>query len=292
MGIGAPADDVARVIDRRLLKGRLGRFLDERRLREGAQAVVDAEQLPPARPLDPAPLEILRTAGMDALRDPARLEREILPALGLNDELLEEFPAELYPHCGKGLRHWQYPNQFAPYLATLAKLPISSYLEVGVRHGGTFLITVEYLARFTALRKAIAMDVVDSPWLRGQLRSRPGMRMVLADSQLPQLAWWLEKEGPFDLALVDAAHYEHTAQHDLETVRPHANVVVMHDIVSQACPGVGTVWRRFREEEADAWDFLEFVDQYDDVVERTGGCYLGIGVAIRKRRMIPSGGSV
>ena len=283
--------DVARVIDHRLFKGRLGRYLDERRLREGAQAVVDAESLPPARELDPAPLEVLRTADLETLRDPERLEHEILPALGLNDEILDEFPSELYPHCGKGLRHWQYPNQFAPYLATLARLPISSYLEVGVRHGGTFLITVEYLSRFTTLRKAIAMDVVDSPWLRRRLRGRPGMRMVLADSQLPQFGWWVEKEGPFDLALVDAAHYEHTAQHDLESVRPHANVVVMHDIVSQACPGVAAVWQRFRAEEAADWDFLEFTDQYDDVVERTGGSYLGIGLAIRKRRIIPSGGS-
>jgi hypothetical protein len=75
-------------------------------------------------------------------------------------------------------------------------------------------------------------------------------------------------------------------------VRPHANVVVMHDIVSQACPGVGAVWQRFRDEESEAWNFLEFTDQYDDVVQRTGGAYLGIGVAVRKQRIVPSGAPV
>jgi hypothetical protein len=276
---------VARVLDERVLRGRLGRLLDARAMRRGAQAVVDEEGLEPARELDVAPLEILRTADLEALRDPVRLEHEILPALGLNDEILDEFPRELYPHCGKGLRHWQYPNQFGPYLAALSQQPISSYLEVGVRHGGTFLITVEYLSRFAPLRKAIATDVVDSPWLRGQLRARPGMRLVLADSQLPQFPRFLGREGPFDLALVDAAHYEWTAQHDLDSVRPHANIVVLHDIVSQACPGVGAVWRRFRDEHAADWEFLEFTDQYDDVLERQGGPYLGIGVAIRRRRL-------
>ncbi|HEX8120367.1 MAG TPA: class I SAM-dependent methyltransferase [Solirubrobacteraceae bacterium] len=285
---GGVTEKVARLLDERVFRGGLSRVLDERRLRRGAREVVDREGLPPARELDVAPLELLRSADLETLRDPERLERDILPALGLNDEELDEFPRELYEFCGRGLRHWQYPNQFGPYLATLAGQPISSYLEVGVRHGGTFLITVEYLSRFRPLRKALAMDVVDSPWLRGQLKGRAGMRMVLADSQMPQFGWVLAREGPFDLALVDAAHHESTAQSDLEAVRPHANIVVLHDVVSQACPGVGTVWRRFRDEETADWDFLEFTAQYDDVVQRMGGPYLGIGVAIRKTRL-PAG---
>jgi cephalosporin hydroxylase len=287
---GAPererlAAKVARLLDERVFRGRLAKYLDERRLRIAARMLVEKEGFAPARELDVAPLEILRTADVGVLRDPGRLEAEILPALGLNDEELDEFPRELYPHTGKGLRHWQYPRQFAPYLVALSRLPISSYLEVGVRHGGTFLITVEYLSRFTTLRKAIAMDVVDSPWLRRQLAGRPGMRMVVGDSQIPQFGWFVEREGPFDLALVDAAHHEETAQRDLEAVRPHANVVVLHDVVSQACPGVGAVWRRFRAEEAGEWDFAEFTDQYDDVLERMGGPYLGIGMAVRKERL-------
>ena len=276
-------DTVARVLDERVLHGELGRFFDERALRRSADAVVEGESLAPAQELDVAPLEILRSADLDALRDPRRLEHEILPALGLNDEILEEFPRELYPYCGRGLRHWQYPNQFAPYLATLSGLGISSYLEIGVRHGGTFLITVEYLSRFRPLIKAIATDVVDSPFIRRQLRRRRGMRFVLADSQQPEFRRFVEREGPFDLVLIDAAHFERTAQHDLESVKPHANVVVMHDIVSQACPGVGAVWNRFRREGAGEWEFAEFTEQYDDVLERQGGAYLGIGVAMRRR---------
>jgi cephalosporin hydroxylase len=259
------------------------RLLDERALRRGAAS--HAEDLPPARDLDVVPLSLLRTTDEAELRDPGRLEREILPALGLNDEILEEFPEELYPYCGRGLRHWQYPNQFGPYLAFLSGQRVASYLEIGVRHGGTFLITIEYLSRFTRLRKALATDVVDSPFLRRQLRKRRGARFVLADSQLPEFRTFVEREGPFDLVLVDGAHYEHTCQHDLDSVRPHANIVVLHDIASDACPGVAAVWSRFREEEAEAWDFHEFTDQYDDVRERQSASYLGIGVAVRKQRL-------
>ncbi|QOZ33873.1 hypothetical protein [Bradyrhizobium sp. CCBAU 53421] len=50
------------------------------------------------------------------------LEREFIPALGLNDELLHEQPPELAPSFGKGLHLWQYPNQLAPYLAWLAPM--------------------------------------------------------------------------------------------------------------------------------------------------------------------------
>ena len=278
-------DTVARVLDERVLHGELARFFDERALKRSADVVVEVESLAPAQELDVGPLEILRSADIEALREPKRLEAEILPRLGLNDEILEEFPQELYAYCGKGLRHWQYPNQFAPYLATLSGLGVESYMEIGVRHGGTFLITVEYLSRFRRLRKAIATDVVDSPFIRRQLRRRRGMRFVLADSQQPEFRRFVEREGPFDLVLIDAAHFERTAQHDLESVRPHANVVVMHDIVSQACPGVGAVWNRFRDGHAADWEFLEFTSQYPDVLARQGGAYLGIGVAVRRRRL-------
>ncbi|MCU1283438.1 MAG: hypothetical protein JWM53_6984 [bacterium] len=70
----------------------------------------------------------------------------LLCELGLNDEGLSELPPELHAQCG-GLRIWQYPTQFAPYLAQLARLRVRSYLEI-VRHGGSFVATAEYLDAF------------------------------------------------------------------------------------------------------------------------------------------------
>ena len=45
------------------------------------------------------------------------LEHELIPALGLNDELLHEQPPQLFPSLGQGLHLWQYPNQLGRYLA-------------------------------------------------------------------------------------------------------------------------------------------------------------------------------
>ncbi len=49
------------------------------------------------------------------------LEHTLIPALGLNDEILHEQPRELSASYGKGLHIWQYPNQLAAYLAWLAR---------------------------------------------------------------------------------------------------------------------------------------------------------------------------
>src|ERR1700753_2886539 len=104
----------------------------------------------------------LRQAPLESLLDVDWRDSCMLPFLGLNDEMIHEYPEELYPWCGYGLKSWQYPNQFAGYLRHLATLDIQTYAEIGARHGGTFIITVEYLKRFGTLRKAAAIDVQES----------------------------------------------------------------------------------------------------------------------------------
>ncbi len=119
------------------------------------------------RGLHPTPIELERIAlvrdrAPRELADAEQLAR-LLPALGLNDEGLHEFPAALHPHCGQGLRIWQYPIQFAPYLARLATLGVRSYLEIGIRHGGSFVATVEVLGRCHPLEAAWAIDIIPCP---------------------------------------------------------------------------------------------------------------------------------
>ncbi|MFM9945421.1 MAG: CmcI family methyltransferase, partial [Bacteroidia bacterium] len=79
------------------------------------------------------------------LKDIEFLEHELILSLGLNNEILNEFPTHLYPYCGQGLFIWQYPNQLAKYLKFISEYEINSYLEIGVRHGGMFLLTKTYL---------------------------------------------------------------------------------------------------------------------------------------------------
>ena len=105
-----------------------------------------------------------------------------------------------------------------------------------------------------------------------------------ADSQLPAFRRLVERQGPFDLVLIDGDHSEEGCQNDLYLLKPHASIIVLHDIVSTMCPGVPAVWQRFRDSEADDWTFHEFTDQYDDALARTGSTYLGIGMAVRRDR--------
>lgn len=231
------------------------------------------------RPIDLTRLEALRVADVSALRTPEVLER-LLPELGLNDEILSEFPADLLPSCGEGLLSWQYPNQFAPYLCELARYPIESYLEIGARHGGTFAITVEYLNRFTPVHTALAVDIGASPTLLEYERIRPGARFAQVSSSSDEFRELVRATGRFDLVLIDGNHVEAAAWSDFETIRPHARMVAVHDIGSDACPGIAKVWSRIRREYAGHYRFLEFTAQYDDVVERTGARFLGIGLAV------------
>lgn len=247
---------------------------DRRRVRE------HLELYGPAQPIDLAPLARLRSAPLDELADPARLER-LLPELGLNDEHLDQFPPHLYPFCGTGLRHWQYPSQFAPYLAEVARHRVRSYLEIGTRHGGTFVLTVEYLRRFTELRRAVGIDIQPAAGLDAYAREHPFAEALTVSSREARFASLVRRGAPWDLVLIDGDHGEEAVRADYRLVRDHANMLVFHDIVSSAVPGVGIVWREAQEELAGAWTFHEFIAQYDEVQERHGEPFLGLGLAVR-----------
>jgi hypothetical protein len=120
-----------------------------------------------ARPLNlAAGIDLLRQTPLPRLREPDFIEKELLPQLGLNDELLNEQPASLATYLGQGFgwRIWQYPNQFSKYLVFLSSIapPLSSYAEIGCRFGGTFVLTVEYLVRFNPeFGAALAVDLIE-----------------------------------------------------------------------------------------------------------------------------------
>jgi hypothetical protein len=253
------------------------RVVPERaRVRVGSAIGVDKP-----RPLELARLELIRQRDAGWLTDPERLEHELLPALGLCDDIPGAFPTELEWAVGGGLRHWQAPNQFGPYLAHLARYPIRTYLEVGVRHGGTFAITVEYLSRFRALDEATGIDIDDVPAMHALRRERPEVRFLRLDTGSPEFAREVDARGPYDLVLVDADHSYEACRRDVDTVLDHANVLALHDVVDAACPGVRQVWRELRAELRGERDFFEFTAQYDEILRRNGEPAFGLGIAVR-----------
>lgn len=231
------------------------------------------------RSIDLRKVSLIREASLRDLGDAQYLERELLPRLGLNDELLHEFPRALYPHVGTGLLHWQYPSQFSRYLVELARHRIETYLEIGARHGGTFVITVEYLSRFHPVSRAVAVDLECSPALIHYANSRRGVAAIAANSQTDHFREFVHSRGPFDLVLIDGDHSEAGCRHDFETVAGHARIIVLHDIASDAVPGVGRVWKEIRATYGGRYRFLEFTEQYREFAEKDRS-YLGIGMAI------------
>jgi hypothetical protein len=245
--------------------------------RDRARAVYDD-----ARPIDLSRVELIRAAPIERLSDPAWIEHDLLPALGFNDELLEEFPTELLPRTGEGLLHWQYPNQFSKYLVELSRHRIESYLEVGVRHGGTFVVTTEYLKRFRPLRLALGNDLLPMPGLEPYARSEPEVELLRGSSHGPRFWLTARRRGPFDLVLIDGDHTEEGCRRDFELLRDQARLIAFHDIASEVVEGVPTVWCEIKERYADRYDFVEFTDQYGDVHERTRNQYLGLGLVMPK----------
>lgn len=258
------------------LRRRLGAVRDRRRSIQGHRELYGA-----AVPIDLAPLARLREAPMALLSDRARLE-ELLPALGLNDELVGVYPAALEGATGRGLRFWQYPCQFAPYLLELSRQDVGSYVEIGTRHGGTFALTVEYLRRFGPVAWAAGVDIQKAPGMGAYTEGDDTLEALVLDSRTARFARLVAERRP-DLVLVDGDHSEEGVRADLEVVREHARLIAFHDIVSELVPGVGAVWREFRAAAGPEWRFEEYVEQYPEVVERLGHAVLGIGLAIRER---------
>ena len=93
------------------------------------------------------------------------LENELIPSIGLNNENLNEQPAELAKFFGKGLHLWQYPSQLAKYLVWIANNAnsIKNYTEIGCRWGGTFILINEWLKKIGApIESSIAIDPIEA----------------------------------------------------------------------------------------------------------------------------------
>ena len=221
---------------------------------------------------------MVRSASLRELRDEKFLAEEFLLILGLNAEALAEFPEGLYPWCGHGIRSWQYPIQFSAYLTYLSTKKIGSYLEIGCRHGGTFIIVVEYLRRFMDLNTAVAIDILRTDIMTAYSERTAGVEYRIANSREPYAMSFIGSRR-WDLALIDGDHTYEGCASDYQAVKDNAKMIALHDIVNGVVPGVGKVWREIRAAIPSSRIF-EAVDQYRESYLRTqNNTFLGIGVA-------------
>lgn len=230
------------------------------------------------RAIDLSRIELLRSEPLQTLTSGDRLQ-SLLRQLGLNDEGLNEFPAQLHPYCGQGLLIWQFPIQFAPYLAELARHRIDSYLEIGVRHGGSFVATVEFLRRFQPGLRSVGVDILPAPSLIEYARIEPGSEFVCVNTMSGEFDELVRSLAPIDLVFIDSHHEETQCRREFERVRPYANLIALHDIANTGCPGVGKVWAEIVA--CGDYDCHQFIEQYSAGPDS----YMGIGLAVRKQRL-------
>lgn len=217
--------------------------------------------------------------------DIAFLENEFIPSLGLNDENLDEQPPELSASYGKGLYIWQYPNQLAAYLAWLARnvVGITSYMEIGCRWGGMFILTSEWIRKNGGqLRTMTAIDPIEpSPLIKAyfKLLGQSSIQTIyVRDLSTSILVKEMVDRIHPDFVFIDGDHSLRGVLGDHMLVREHARIIAHHDVCSQACPDTTFLWESLKKLEILEFDFFDFIDQYPSCK----GNFLGIGVMKRK----------
>lgn len=226
----------------------------------------------------------MEESGSDRLSDSKFIETSLLPYFGLNNENLHEQPQELSSLYGGGLglRIWQYPNQFGPYLSFISQYAsrINTYIEVGCRHGGTFVTHVEFLSCLnSSFEKGVAVDIIECPPLLKDYVTHNEKAEFRNINSLSQEYKEYVVNNHFNLAFIDGDHSYEGVKADAENLRPFCDIQVFHDISSDECPGVSRYWEELKKTLSDVYVFYEFTDQYDSV----NGSFLGIGVAVPKK---------
>ena len=220
---------------------------------------------------------ILQNIDISVLRNASMLENDLLLQFGLNaEEFIKEFPSHLYPYCDKGLRSWQYPSQFSKFLVYLSTLKINSYLEIGTRHGGTFIIINEYLRRFNGPIKSIGIDPYYSPIMHTYASQWNDSITYVIDRSTSSRYIELT-QFQFDFCFIDGDHLLEPLLMDFQMIKNNCKYIAFHDIFSSACEPVGNVWNKIKFYYPKR-SIMEFIGQYEEVYQRTNETYLGIGV--------------
>jgi cephalosporin hydroxylase len=222
---------------------------------------------------------LIQEASLDDLKNAHYLEEVLIPKLGFNNEILHEQPQVVKDNCG-GLLIWQYPNQFSKYLCLLQKHSISSYIEIGCRWGGTFILTTEYLKRFNNVEKSVAVDIISSP-VEDYCDFNSETTFMKSNSQSEEFKDYMKNKF-FDIIFIDGDHSYAGVKNDYEISKESGKIFVFHDIVNDECGGVVHFWNELKEKEKEKYDFFEFTEQYNDVWNTIHRKFLGIGVAIKK----------
>lgn len=206
---------------------------------------------------------------------------EILPTFGMNDESTDEIPEIFKPYFGWGIKFWQYPNQFSKLLTFLKEKEIDSYLELGVRWGGTFVLMNEFLMKYNPILEAHAVDIIPASEILHTYQTKyKKQRFWYHTMESTSPYFFVNLEGgdnltiqkKIDLVFIDACHAYSCVMRDYYTaLMLGPKYIMFHDIVNVYTRGAKIAWQQIKKNHKKTY---EFVDQYEGM----NGKFLGIGL--------------
>lgn len=172
----------------------------------------------------------------------------------------------------------QQPGELNSLIDLFAEHGVTSYLEIGARHGDTFYTVMRALPSGS---KGMAVDLPGGPWGSNWSKA-PLQEAVLAlrdegydanvlfgDSQA--LSDMVRLYGPFDAVLIDADHRYEAVKADFEAY--NAPITAVHDIA-----GHGLVCGRHRMGVPDFWDEIKGDFPHREIIDPADERPMGIGV--------------
>jgi len=178
---------------------------------------------------------------------------KVIISLGANQEHIEPF------NTGTGLLYWQNEKEFAEYLKFIFNFEssINSYLEIGCRWGGTFIIVSEILKKKQNKNISLyANDIISIQENLKKYKKNQNFEYFKCDSL--KLKENLENVEQIDMIFVDGNHRYNHVMKDYETaLQLNPKILVFHDISSKACPGSAESWNDIKTKHANTLEIRE-----------------------------------
>lgn len=170
------------------------------------------------------------------------------------------------------------------FITLLQKRKVTSYLEIGARHGDTFHKIMTSLPRGSF---GLAVDMPGALW--GTQKSRDYLCNVVIDlksrgyqieclfgnSQTEEMRTMIEARGPFDAIFIDGDHTLAGVTRDWENYKDMSKIIAFHDIV-----GIGQKEKQSNKPVEVPKLWLSLKDKYMTQEIIADHSQMGIGVCL------------
>ena len=197
---------------------------------------------------------------------------ELMEEIGLN-HMVAELPREIWSNAGHGLYSAQLPIQFGLFLDWIEAKKISTYREIGVRHGGSFIIVSEIISKNNPNWTSEAYDIHYSPAISVYANLREGHVSQHIGSSVSIAMVNHITSSPVDLSFVDGDHSFKFALEDVINCWEGSRYIALHDVDSSSMLETGKLWQKIKPM---VTEYEEWVDQYPS--SGSSGRLMGISV--------------